>query len=82
MSVIISRMSFRISTESENNVFLFFLRINKKINDRLYIIYVGCFIENMRIFENISNSWPLNKRFESLYLNVSIKRYNVDDIEE
>lgn len=75
-------MSFRISTESENNVFLFFLRINKKINDRLYIIYVGCFIENMRIFENISNSWPLNKRFESLYLNVSIKRYNVDDIEE
>lgn len=52
------------------------------MNDRLYIIYVGCFIKNMRIFENIFNSWPLNKRFESLYLNVSIKRYNVDDIEE
>ena len=52
------------------------------MNNRLYIIYVGCFIENMRIFENISNSWPLNKRFESLYLNASIKRYNVDDIIE
>lgn len=52
------------------------------MNDRLYIIYVGYFIENMRIFENISNSWPLNKRFESLYLNVFIKRYNVDDTEE